>query len=291
MNKQSTHNIIMTVAAVILTVSVIMCVKSIVGFAGTGFTDTDNYETGDATITETVKNLEVDWTSGSITVEYHKENTVIISESAKKKISDDKRMIWQLDGDTLRIRFSKPHFIELNSQKKDLTITLPEDLVLDDVNIDATSATLDIPSLQADTLKMDITSGDICVSADARVISGNTTSGNLTLSAGSPEDLRIDSTSGNIYVDAAETGTVSINSTSGDVHVEVDSFNKLNIDVTSGDVTAVLPAEPGFTANLDTTSGRIDYQLPLAKEDDAYVCGDGSGEVSIDTTSGNITIG
>jgi hypothetical protein len=34
----------------------------------------------------------------------------------------------------------------------------------------------------------------------------------------------------------------------------------------------------------------LNYDLPLTKESGAYVCGDGSGSVKIDTTTGDINL-
>ena len=70
-----------------------------------------------------------------------------------------------------------------------------------------------------------------------------------------------------------------------------DSFDALSISSTSGDVRADLPEKPGFTAEMKATSGKIRYDLPLTKEGRTYVCGDGSGRLSISTTSGDITLG
>ena len=81
-----------------------------------------------------------------------------------------------------------------------------------------------------------------------------------------------------------------IGSTSGTVGVKIARIDTLKIGTTSGSVKAWQPAEPGFTAKLNTVSGHVEYDLPLAKQGDAYVCGDGSGRVSIGTTSGNITV-
>jgi hypothetical protein len=47
---------------------------------------------------------------------------------------------------------------------------------------------------------------------------------------------------------------------------------------------------PGITAHFDTTSGKVNYDMPLVKEGSTYTCGDGSGDVKINTTSGNITV-
>ena len=70
----------------------------------------------------------------------------------------------------------------------------------------------------------------------------------------------------------------------------VAQFGELGIHVTSGNVEAALSAVPGFTGKFSVTSGRVDTQMPLAKSGDTYTCGDGSGKLTISTTSGNILV-
>ena len=48
--------------------------------------------------------------------------------------------------------------------------------------------------------------------------------------------------------------------------------------------------DSGMAEFLNRTSGGLDYDLPLVKQGDVYVCGDGSASVEIGTTSGNIRI-
>ena len=88
----------------------------------------------------------------------------------------------------------------------------------------------------------------------------------------------------------AEAGSVKAGSTSGRVDVELQKFSELNIGATSGDVTVYLPTEPGFSAKVSTTSGKLSYDLALTKNGDRYVCGDGSAKVEIGTTSGDVRI-
>ena len=71
---------------------------------------------------------------------------------------------------------------------------------------------------------------------------------------------------------------------------QIAALEKLKASSTSGSVKASLPEDPGFKANLDSTSGRITCSLPLIKQGNDYICGEGSGAVDISTTSGNITI-
>ncbi len=218
----------------------------------------------------------------------------------------------------------------LFSPDKVLTVTLPKGTMLKNASIRCTSGDLNIPALYADTLKMESTSGDIRAAVNARIINSELTSGDIELQVMSEaEEIRIETTSGQITLESAwtaektalsstsgairaavkETGELKANSTSGDIHavigqgrkteigstsgkiiVETGSLETLKIHATSGNVTAYLPVSPGFTAKIETASGRIEHQLPLTRQGKAYIAGDGSGKVEISTTSGNVTV-
>ena len=316
------------VCAILLIVSIFPMVNHGIGFADYTYSNAEKYTSGDAEITKPVKNLDIDWTNGKVNITYHKGNSVDLSEKSNKPISKDLQMRWYLDGDTLRIRFAKAGFRLNGNQQKELTVTLPEGTTFGDVDISATSGTLNIPDLQAEHLKLDVTSGNIYAAAKAKEIACSATSGKLDLILGNTENIKAystsgtiildaeasektdisstsgsirirmkqagavhaDSTSGDIYAELGAVKKVKIESTSGDIQVKASSLEGLKIDTTSGSVKASLPTDPGFTARLDTTSGRIDYDLSMAKQGDDYICGDGSGDVEISSTSGNISI-
>ena len=98
------------------------------------------------------------------------------------------------------------------------------------------------------------------------------------------------STSGDVTVEINDGEQVKIGSTSGSITVKLAKFSVLNADSTSGRISAVLPEHPGFTAQLDTVSGKIDYNLAFSRKGDQYVCGDGSAKVDLGSTSGNIQL-
>jgi len=318
-----------TLCAVLLTACTLSFLKPVIGFAAYSYPNAAKYTAGEAEIKKTVNNLDVDWVCGQVKIEYHRGNTVELHETSKKKISKDMQMRWWLDGDTLRVRFAKPGIHQIIVPNKTLTITLPEDSAFREVSIAATSADFVIPALRADSLTLDVTSGDITAAAEARTarveassgdlelhfggkakeIAVKTSSGELELEADSADRVTAESTSGEIDITAkdvadflassssgnirAEIGRVkraAISATSGNVDVQFSKFDSLTASATSGNVKADLPEKPGFTATLRVGSGDIRSDLPLKKDGKTYVCGSGSGEVSIATTSGNIVI-
>ncbi|MBR3017666.1 MAG: DUF4097 family beta strand repeat protein [Clostridia bacterium] len=292
----------------------------------------EQYHTGGAEISETVKNLDINWTSGRVNIAYHSGNTVIISEKSAGAISKDRQMRWCLDGDTLRIEYQQPglHLFSIFSHEKELTVTLPKDRALEKANIYTTSGELSIPALYADSLTLKTTSSSIRAAVNARTVTAKMTSGDMELqvlneaeeislkavsgeitleSAGTAGKTVIETTSGSIRATVKAAGELKAASTSGDIQAVVGSAKKaeigsvsgkvfvkmaaldeLGIRTTSGDVTVYLPAAPGFTASIETTSGNVLQNLPMTKNGKDYVAGDGSAAVKIHTTSGDITL-
>ena len=320
MSKNTKVAIGMIICAAILLAALALSlsgvVKSIISgglsFGGITYSDAEKYTAGEAVIQDQVKNLDIHWINGQVNVAYHKENTIELKETSNKEITADLQLRWWVDGDTLRVQYAKSGFRtgSLNNQVKQLTITLPEGALFGNVSIDATSADLNVPSLKADSLSVDVTSGNINVSgeiknltagatsgdmvleltAQAKSIRTDATSGNVQIAAPGAEEIRTSSTSGDVKISAGTVKEVHTSSTSGSIECALEGFGVVDIDATSGNITLKLPQQPGFRAVLDTTSGDVDYNIPLSREGNTYICGDGSGQVSVNTTSGDILL-
>lgn len=163
--------------------------------------------------------------------------------------------------------------------------------------LSASSTSGDVKILQEsniDTVTLNSTSGSISCALDGNVktVRADSTSGSVGLAvSGAAENVKLTSTSGNIYPNLVHAEKAEFGSTSGSFNGSVVSFKKLKIGTTSGNVNVNLPAEPGFTCKVSTASGSFSSDLPLAKDGNAYTCGDGSASCSINTTSGDIRIG
>ena len=272
------------------------------------FANADKYTVGDTEITSTVENLDIDWTSGKVNIEYHAGSGVSVSETANRDTSEDEKLRWWLDGTTLRIKYAKPQLTIFNNLKKTLTVSLPESIVLKNVDIDTTSADIGVPSMTADEIKFDTTSGDVNAVITAKKLSASSTSGDLNVRQdsdintahfsstsgalaftvpsaekismestsgdisvtvpGTVGDLNLDSTSGSIKPDIANTDKAKFSSTSGDITATLVSFKDLNVDVTSGDVTLKLPEISGFTLDLDARPSKLKSSLAMVKKGD-----------------------
>ncbi len=294
-----------------------LCIALGIFLCGCGGTppiaDTDGWSAGNTEISNDVEHIAVDWTDGSVTVGYYDGDAILVEETCGKPLTEETTMHWRLDGDTLRIRYDAPGLdvMNISSLNKQLTILLPESRFLQDLTVDATSGTIILNALLVDRLDLSLTSGDVDAVCSARDISVECTSGNIQLTQkGNADTVSLDSTSGDFTASLGVVETLTADSTSGRITVEAEALEQasaettsggvtlktancpraINIDCTSGDVTLALSDKPGFTAEIDTTSGDFDSDIPLSKNGDVYLCGDGSGSVSIDVTSGNVQL-
>ncbi len=329
--SESVKRILIIVCAAVLIAAVLYSLRDVFAFAGYSYEHADRYQAGGSDITGTVRNLDIGWINGKVRLAYRSGTSVSLSETSDRPIGADMQLRWWLDGDTLRIRYAKAGFRQMvmNTQQKELEVALPEGISLGDVTISATSADLSVPSLQAESLNLTTTSGNVnalaaagqirctstsgdlvlTVTEDAREILTTSTSGSVRIEAQAADRIKAVSTSGNIAVTAGRTGTLEMTSTSGRLEAKTEAvvngkltstsgritltaaaLDQLSVSSTSGGVTAFLPETPGFAARVRTTSGRFDYSLPLTRSGSDYVCGDGSGSVSISTTSGDVRI-
>ena len=298
---------------------------------GITYADAEKYTVGGTTIASPVEDLIIDWTEGAVNIEYHEGDGIIVSEKADKELSEDNQLRWWLDGKTLRIRYAKAGIRLSFSLNKQLTVSLPDSLALQIADIGSTSGRLNIPYLTADEVRLASTSGDIDAVTVAKNLTASSTSGNMNICQDDDiETVKLDSTSGSIFcalgnvnsVNArstsggiqltswGEAGDADLRSTSGKIHVDlacvdtlkvqstsggfggnVASFSSLKIDTTAGGVALNLLEEPGFTLKADSASGSFKSGISLKKDGRTYTCGDGSGSISISTSSGNIQIG
>ena len=260
--------------------------------AGIEYPNADKYTVGNATVSGEVNSLFIDWTAGKVTVQYYDGSDIRVEETASRSLSDDDKLRWWLDGDTLRIRYAKGGFRISFNLDKQLTVSLPRDLILKSADIGCTSGELIIPALNAEEIRLNTTSGNIEAGTNAKKLTASSTSGDVKVSQQSHlESVKLDSTSGTIYPDFASADMADFSSTSGGVTGTVAAFKSLRASSTSGSIDLKVSAEPGFTCKAHSTSGGFSSDLPLTKNGDTYTCGDGSASCVLDTTSGNIRLG
>ena len=282
--------VIIVIAAALAAASAI-CGCGMVNFSQP-YENSEKYTAGDASIKEKVENIVIDWTSGEISFTENGNDTVDVSEKISGTTKEEMRMRWFLDGTTLYIRYSAPKvkLMSFGNIKKDLTVALPEGTELEKLKVDATSAVISAKDIKARDLNIDITSGSIDLGCVSENVELESTSGTINAVCDAGE-IEIEATSGKIYLtQKGAADRIEMDVTSGKIEASAEKFNKMDISATSADIILTLPKDAGFTAEVDTTSGKFESDFAMKKNDDTYTAGDGSAKIRIDVTSGDVNI-
>ena len=213
------------------------------------------YNVGEGHVADRVKNVEINWVDGSVQVAYHGSDEIAFSETSQRRVGKDGELRWKVDGDTLRIEYAAPGFRSWFSPEKDLTLMLPESLTLDALKINVVSA-----QVWGSGLKVD-------------------------------GEARVQSVSGDVQLGFADApGKVDADTVSGDMELRfAQTPETITGNAVSGDMIIYLPRNAGFTAEVDSVSGRVEGDLPVEKLDkDRYTCGDGACSISLDSVSGDV---
>ena len=171
---------------------------------------------------------------------------------------------------------------------------LPEELLLKELEVDSVSAELCADGVSVEAVELNTVSGEIrlqnCGVTNRAEL--DSVSGSVGAELAQPlESLYAGTVSGNVEVTAPEVTSFHADTTSGSVFLAADTApEELDVDTVSGSVTFRLPESAGFTLDFDTVSGEYTSELPCAVKDRCCVCGDGSGDYEIDTTSGDVRI-
>lgn len=275
------------------------------------YNNADKYDPGNRDVSSEIEELDIDWSSGEVSVSRHDLSTISIVETCSDKLEPSEQVHSWVDGKTLRIHFAKSgEMFFFGSPKKKLEIKIPKDMSFKDIRLDGSSCDSRFEAVKADHIYADVSSGNVNIidcsaktfdvdtsSGDTKIvqlgesdsISVDCSSGSVDIKAEKVSKLRLDTSSGKVESDIKECADVRADTSSGDVTLEFGNVpDKSSIDTSSGDVKIFLPKEAEFTAEVDTSSGEFYTDFSCTSKGDSHVCGDGSGKFSIDTSSGDI---
>ena len=275
----------------------------------------DSWNIGDGRITDEVKAIVIDSAEVDIVLKNGKDGEILIEEYSSKELSEDRQVHWQLDGTTLRIRYEDQFWnifsFLLGDNQRYLTVTIPETLVLDSLEIDVASADISMDPMQALTAEFDSSSGDMDITLkgdmeklsfdsasgeisaaveNAKLVKADASSGNITIALTSAEQIKADTSSGNISVALKSAEQIKADTSSGNVSIAFESADQINVDTASGDVTLTMPEKTDAALTYSTASGDFNSQVPMTMDKNEYVIGSGTGKIRISTASGNLNI-
>ena len=278
-----------------------------------GYKDLKNEFSADGVYTvqlKELKELNIDWISGSVTVELTDEEAVRIVETAEKEIREKDALRYGESNGTLRIQACKKGYVG-KLPEKELTVYLPRSLAkgLKECEIDTVSAAVTAGDLKLDELEIDTVSGRVkltnMVAEEAQV---DSVSGAVSLLDSAIGSLRTDSVSGEVKVTGSvkkvKSSSVSgpfeltlddcrdirLNTMSGAMTLDLKTAPKdLRIDTTSGKIRLTLSQDASCTIGLDAVSGRL-YLNEEAVSGKQITLGDGEAAYDIDSTSGSVYV-
>lgn len=222
-----------------------------------------------------IRNIEIDWVAGSITVQPGDTDEITFSET---EVSQEKyKMVWKQSGDKLVIQFCKDSIswngISFGSDlSKDLVVTVPRDWNCKELDIDAAAAKVTVSDLTIEKVDMDSASG-ACTFENCNV-----------------DEIDFDTASGNVYF----SGTLNVldcDSASASCTVVLTNVpRRIDMDGVSGDLDITLPENCGFSVSVDSLSGGFTSDFPTTASGGNYTYGDGSCHISVSGVSGDVRI-
>lgn len=259
-------------------------------------------ETGYSTLTSSTEtlngsfeNITIDWVSGQIDIAKSEGTNISLSEyyDDGSAVEYDDSLRYKADGNELTIRCKKSQwYIGFGKHKsKKLTLLLPEK-EYNKLNIDTTSADLNISEAKTNKLSVNSVSGEQTYkNVTANSIDIDNVSGNLAFTGCTTDNLDCDGVSGRLSYIGSISGSIDVDTVSGDSNIETDvTPNEIESDSTSAKFTLRLPADASFTAAADSVSGSFICDFATVKKGGKYICGGGISSYNFDSTSGDVEI-
>ena len=218
-----------------------------------------------------VRRISIEWDAGDVTIRAADVTDIFFTETCDAKA---KPMAWQKNGDTLAISYSKnKNRIGIHSTTgKALLIEVPREWVCQELDLEVSATSLHVENLTIKELDFDGAAGDCRFD--------NCTVGSLEMSAAAG-DVTF---SGCLDQMEFEGG-------SGDLKLMIwNDPQSISLEAASGDLDLTLPADCGFSAEINVLSGDFTSDFPTNQRGNRHVYGNGSCRIEMKALSGDISI-
>lgn len=271
--------------------------------------------------TENLKELHVSWVSGSVHVRLtdSDKKEVQITEYSNGKLEKTEQLALEYSRGILQIKW-KDEFVSLswlNRLEKNLFIEIPKELVtqMKEINCDTASGDITVDGFQTKSMNLSSAAGDITTKGSGgERFSVSCVSGEMNMENVACDSLNVSTNTGNIYTRGIQAKALSYSSISGSVEISgifsetlrgdaisakaVITCEKLPenmaLESVSGSIHIHLPADSkGFRVENETISGDLFCDFPFkddVQDKTQKVCGDGSADFKISTTSASVYI-
>lgn len=292
-----------------------------ISFGSSIYRDEASYTIGSGTVTGSLRRIDVDWTGGNVRIAAYGGNEISVQESVLHQVQDrdwtftytghagepeelilaektepedeDDRLRFRLKDGTLSIHERKSgwHF---SRETKMLEILIPYSMVdqLESIQLDIISAGIHLNGISADRLKIDSASSKLqIIDGYFDSVDFDCASGSCKVSGTVIGKFNMDSASGNAELDGSFE-SIEMDGASGDLILNSNVVPKrIEVDTASGDCMITIPSHAGFVADLDSASGDLNIEgFNGNLRNDIFTCGDGFGDYSFESASGDVTI-
>ena len=180
--------------------------------------------------------------------------------------------------------------IELKSSSGNVGLTQTGNS--DSVKIKASSGNVAlIHDGDSDSITIDSSSGKINVEQKGTVknVKIHSSSGGAYAKMGVVDTFAIDVSSGGIVIDAEDIRNLSTKASSGHSEISLGKVPETSsLDCSSGGIDVRLPEDADVTVHVDISSGEFNYNLPFEKNGKDYIGGNGTADMKIHCSSGNV---
>lgn len=239
--------------------------------------DDSGYTVGDGSIpAEEIKEIDLDWVDGSVTVVACQDAYASITESSKNELTESALVRWQMSDDgRLSIKYRESSFFlgREKNKEKDLILRIPERFLSDlSIRIHVVSSDVFLDSVVAENVSVESDSGNVAM-----------------LSAAAVRSLSVTTKSGKILVSGLVAEELDLTSQKGEIKVESPVLPaKSCIETKDGDIHLLLSPSASFALDFEEEKGKYVSDFDLNEQDGCLVLGDGDAKLNVKTKSGTL---
>lgn len=244
---------------------------------------------------QTVDDIDIDWTAGSVTLKATNRSNIVVKEYARRQLSQDRWATMDVNNDTLTIESDNSvvfNFFFFNDTTTSLVVEIPQKQY-NHIKGHLTSGNFTMDNLESSTLQVSLTSGNVKLSnSEVDDFSLKMTSGNSTFDQVNATKLSVEMTSGNLRATKLQSDDVTFTMTSGlaDLDLLSPAPETLQAKINAGNVNLTLPTDASFRINPSITSGNFKKEFNYTQVNNDTIFNQGDHVYNIQLTSGNLTI-
>lgn len=256
--------------------------------------DETGYQVGADKVTDItgIKEIEIDWVAGDVSVAYGNEFSV---KESGNNITEDLTMRSKVVGDTLYIKYMKSGSVNVKDFKKNLEVTIPSGSSIEDLDVEVTTGNITLSILSLKEIDLECTTGNITLTnVTANEISLEATTGNIQAIQTTSEEFDAETTTGNITITTLTTKEFDVEIITGNLTASDLYATKADIELTTGTALLGLSTKvSGFTMVPKVKSQKITINpssTAYTVDNGIYTYGDKSLSIEVEIITGDLIL-